>query len=248
MRLSRSKYDRCFYYFCVDDMFLFLLLYVEDMLVISESKSKVNELKKVLNFMFDMKDLGCANKILGVVVQRNREERTLKVNQKSYLQKVVTKFGMKSYKLVSIPLASHFNLSKQQCPKIKAKILKMENVSYANMIRLLMYSMISTRLDLDFSILLLSKYMFNPCYDHWYALKWLLKFVSSNIYVGLFYQKRLDILSLEGFVDYNFAEDKDSRKFTTTYISSHLEEIVLIGSYNFNHYQLYVQQKLNMWA
>ena len=53
--------------------FVCLLLYVDDMLHISKSKSKICELKKILNIEFDMKDLGNAKKILGMNIERNRK-------------------------------------------------------------------------------------------------------------------------------------------------------------------------------
>jgi len=48
-----------------DDYFIFLLLYVEDMLIASSLLHDVNELKSLLNKEFDKKDLGPAKKILG---------------------------------------------------------------------------------------------------------------------------------------------------------------------------------------
>ena len=52
---------------------IYLLLYVDDMLLISKSKSKICELKKILNTEFYMKDLGNAKKILGMNIERKRK-------------------------------------------------------------------------------------------------------------------------------------------------------------------------------
>ncbi|XP_031287486.1 secreted RxLR effector protein 161-like [Pistacia vera] len=94
----------------------------------------------------------------------------------------------------------------------------MENIPYANVVGSVMYAMISTQPDLSFAISLLSRFMSNPGFEHWLALKWLFRYINSYVHVGLNYGKRYDSLDLVGFVDSDFAGDKDSRKSTTTYV------------------------------
>ncbi|XP_031265023.1 secreted RxLR effector protein 161-like [Pistacia vera] len=93
----------------------------------------------------------------------------------------------------------------------------MESIPYANAIGSIMYSMISTRPDLSYSISLLSRFMSNPGCEHWNALKWLLRYIKSTVHVGLNFCKRNSSLDLVGYVDSDFAGDRDSRKSTTTY-------------------------------
>ncbi|XP_031252927.1 secreted RxLR effector protein 161-like [Pistacia vera] len=119
--------------------------------------------------------------------------------------------------MVSMPLANHFMLSKSQSPKSDSELIKMENVPYSNAIGSVMYAMISTRPDLSFAISLLSMFMSNPGTEHWYALKWLLRYINSTSHVGLEYCKRGNALDLMGFVDSDFAGDRDTRKSTTSY-------------------------------
>ena len=214
---NRSKYDCCFYFMLYDSIPVYLLLYVDDMLLISNSKSKICELKMVLNTEFDMKDLGNAKRILGMVIERDREHNMLKVHQSSYLHKAVSKFGVLNSKMVAVPLAGLFVLSKLQCPVNESEFLQMEEIPYANAIGIVMFSLISTRPDLAYSISLLSRFMSNPRKEHWNALKHLLRYLNSTLHVGLCYKKRFNTLGLVGYVDSNFAGDKDSRKTTTAY-------------------------------
>ena len=46
--------------------YIYLLLYVDDMLITSKSKSAIDKLKKDLYFEFEMKDLGEVKKVLGM--------------------------------------------------------------------------------------------------------------------------------------------------------------------------------------
>ena len=77
--MIRIGYKRCEYDCCVyvksldnDSSFIFLLLYVDDMLIVTKSMVKVNKLKSLLSKEFDMKDLGATKKILGMEIHRDR--------------------------------------------------------------------------------------------------------------------------------------------------------------------------------
>lgn len=52
-----------------DDSFIFLLLYVDDMLIDSKHLCNVNELKSMSGKEFDMKDLDPARKILQMKIR-----------------------------------------------------------------------------------------------------------------------------------------------------------------------------------
>ena len=70
--LFRSGYMCCEYDCCVyfrvlaDGSYIFLALYVNDMLVAAKSMQEIVKLKSLLSSEFDMKDLGAAKKILGI--------------------------------------------------------------------------------------------------------------------------------------------------------------------------------------
>jgi len=77
-----------------DGSFIYLLLYVDDMLIAARDKSLVNMLKAQLSSEFDMKDLGPAKKILGMDINRDRQVGKLFLSQKKYVLKMLDKFGM----------------------------------------------------------------------------------------------------------------------------------------------------------
>jgi hypothetical protein len=64
---KRYEYD-CYFYIksLDDDSFIFLLLYIDDMLIGAKGMDEVNKLKTLLSRGFDIKDLGAAKKILGI--------------------------------------------------------------------------------------------------------------------------------------------------------------------------------------
>lgn len=72
-RFVRSEHDQ--YVYTREDSnkgAVYLLLYVDDMLIASKSMSEVEKLKAELSSEFEMKDLGTARKILGMDIFRDR--------------------------------------------------------------------------------------------------------------------------------------------------------------------------------
>ena len=140
---KRSSYDGCFYYKKLQgSLMMFLVIYVDDMLLACKDKSQIQEVKRILKSEFDMMGLGNARRILDMEIVRNSEDRTLFLSQNGYLEKVLQKFSMENSKLVRIPLAGHFRLSMTQCPQSEVERKEMNSVPYANAIRALMYVMV----------------------------------------------------------------------------------------------------------
>jgi len=64
-RYNRCEYNSCIYFKQSDDP-TYLLLYVNDMLIVAKNKTHVQKFKDQLKKKFDIKDLGEAKKILGM--------------------------------------------------------------------------------------------------------------------------------------------------------------------------------------
>jgi hypothetical protein len=105
----RCEYDCCVYVRSLDDgLFIFLLLYVDDMLITAKSIVEVNKLKILLSIEFDMKNLGAAKKILRIKIRKDRDAKRLWLSQASYVKKVLERFSLENTKSVSTHLANHF--------------------------------------------------------------------------------------------------------------------------------------------
>jgi hypothetical protein len=68
---------------------------------------------------------------------------------------------MNTYKPVTSPLASHFKLSHDGCPK-DDKVEEMKNVSYVSAVGSLMYAMVCTRPDITHTVGVVSCFLSNP--------------------------------------------------------------------------------------
>jgi hypothetical protein len=238
---QRSNYDTCLY--CRGNggkNSLYLVLYVDNMLLASYDKSEIDFIKQKLKSEFEMKDLGAAKKILGIQIYRDKDKNMLFLNHHDYVIKILRKFNMFDCKPVTLPLANHFKLSSDFCPKTDEEFDRMSKIPYANVIGSVMYLMVCTRPDLAFSISILSRFMSNPGEEHWNALKWLLRYLKGTSNFGLMFKMNKEGVTLKGFTDSDFAGDRDNRKSTSSYFftlcgtviswKSQLQKIVALSS------------------
>ena len=72
----------------------FLTLNIDDMLRASKNRYEIKRLEKQLASKFELKDLGDAHRRLGTKICRDKKNRSVWLTQKSYLKKVLERFGM----------------------------------------------------------------------------------------------------------------------------------------------------------
>ncbi|GJT08070.1 retrovirus-related pol polyprotein from transposon TNT 1-94 [Tanacetum coccineum] len=116
--------------------FIMLLLYVDDMSVAGPNKDRINKLKAQLARKFEMKDLGPANKILGMQIHRDRP--------------------------ISTPFPTNVKLSSKMSPSSEVERMKMSRVPYASVVGSLMFAMICTRPDIAYAVGVVSQYIAEP--------------------------------------------------------------------------------------
>lgn len=219
LKYTRCQYDHCVYFKqLADGSFIYLLLYVDDMLIACKSKVEIDRMKAQLSQEFEMKDLGEARRILGMEINRDRVRSTVHLTQKQYLKRVLQRFNMNSKtKPVSTPMAPYFKLSALQSPKSDEERDYMKNVPYASVVGSLMYAMVCTRPDIFQAVSLVSRYMHNPGKTHWHAAKWILRYIQGTVDLGLKFEKSEDSL-VTGYVDSDYAGDLDKQRSTTGYV------------------------------
>jgi hypothetical protein len=93
---------------------------------------------------------------------------------------VLERFRMQNAKPVSTPLANHFKLTKEMCPKTQEEIEYMSRVPYSSTIGSLMYAMVCTRPDIAHAVGVVRRYMNNPGKEHWDAVKWILRYLRGT--------------------------------------------------------------------
>ena len=90
----RSKVDHCLYSKEEGSHFIYVALYVDNMLLFINDMEEIKEVKKKLSSKFGMKDIGVVNFILGMDNKRDRETRKLWLNQTKYIETILKWFNM----------------------------------------------------------------------------------------------------------------------------------------------------------
>ncbi|GKA76299.1 retrovirus-related pol polyprotein from transposon TNT 1-94 [Tanacetum coccineum] len=125
---SHSSYDSCVYFKeFAPGMYIYLLLYVDDMLIACKSKSEIEYTKGLLRKEFDMKEPGF----------QTRED---------------TRYGACRDRSVFVPLGAHFKVSLKDCPSSDWDVERMSKVPYVNVVGSLMYLMVCTRPDITYAV------------------------------------------------------------------------------------------------
>jgi hypothetical protein len=163
---KRSLYDSCVYIKFVDGSPIYLLLYVDDMLIAAKSKIDIVNLKAQLSSEFEMKDLSAAKKILDMEITRDRKSGLLFLSQHGYIQKVLHRFNMHDSKPVSTPIALHFKLPSSRSLSTDSEFEYMSKVPYSSVVGSLMYVMVCSRPDLYYAMSLISRYIANLYKEH----------------------------------------------------------------------------------
>ena len=102
------------------------------------------------------------------------------LSQSAYIEKVLSRFSMDNSKKGLLPFRHGLAFSKDQCPKTQEERDCMAGVPYASSMGSLMYAMLRTRLDICFTVGMVSRYQSNPSPEHWIAVNHILKYLRRT--------------------------------------------------------------------
>lgn len=130
------------------------------------------------------------------------------MNQGSYIQDILKRFGMANANPVSTPLDPNVKLVPSNEDKLRGASLP-----YRELVGALMYVATCTRPDISFAVSYLSQ--FGTCYDstHWTAAKRILRYLKGSLELGLKYRRTEE--PVRGYVDADWANcPVDRRSYT----------------------------------
>ena len=112
----------------------------------------------------------------------------LSLSQAGFIDKFLARFSMQNSKKGLLPFRHGVPLSDDQRPKTLEEEKTMRQDPYASAMGSLMYAMLCTRLDICYSIGIVSRYQSNPRPKHWEAVKHILKYLRRTRDCMLIYQ------------------------------------------------------------
>ncbi|KAL6506088.1 hypothetical protein OROHE_022617 [Orobanche hederae] len=125
----------------------------------------------------------------GIQIHRDRSRGILGLSQKSYIDKVLNRFGMQECRPGDTPVAKGDKFSLKQCPKDDLEIQEMQKIPYASAVGSLMYAQVCTRPDIAYIVEILGRYLSNPGMNHWIAAKRVMRYLQRTKDYMLTYRK-----------------------------------------------------------
>ncbi|GJS51307.1 retrotransposon protein, putative, ty1-copia subclass [Tanacetum coccineum] len=216
---TQNRDEPCVYRKASGSNVVFLILYVDDILIMGNNIPRLKEVKDYLGKCFSMKDLGEAAYILGIKIYRDRSKRLIGLSQSAYIDKILKKFNMHNSKKGYLPMEVKHELSNEMCASTPEEVAYMKKVPYASAVGSIMYAVRCTRPDVAFAQNLVSRYQQNPGKLHWVAVKHILKYLRNTRDMFLVYGGKPDAeLNVTGFCDASWQCDKDDTKSQTGYV------------------------------
>jgi hypothetical protein len=109
--------ETCVYKKVSENTVVFLVIYVDDILLIGDNIPMMEAVKYSLRKSSSMKDLGEAAYILDIKIYRDISKRLIGLSQDAYIDKILNRFNMQDSKKCFLPMSHSITLRKKQCPK-----------------------------------------------------------------------------------------------------------------------------------
>jgi histone deacetylase 1/2 len=201
-----SRADTSLFFFKKGSLIMFVLVYVDDIIVASSIPSATTALLKQLNEEFALKDLGELHYFLGIEVSRVRDGIIL--TQEKYANDVLKRVGMTQCKPVSSPLSTSEKLSLYEGTALGPK----DATNYRSVVGALQYLTL-TRPDISFAVNKVCQFLHAPTTVHWAAVKRILRYLKQSTKLGVKISKSSS-LRVSAFSDADWAGCLDDRRST----------------------------------
>ena len=96
--------DRCIYRKISGSKFIFLVLYVDDILLVANDLGILYQTKDFLSKNFLIRDIGKASYVIGISIFRKRSQGLLGLSQKTYIEEILRRFNMNNCSTGIAPL------------------------------------------------------------------------------------------------------------------------------------------------
>lgn len=210
MAFIRSKSDSCLYYKIRQNSKVFLIIYVDDVLITGDDEVFINDSINQLKKQFEMEDMGLVKFFMGIYIVRHIRTRTMVLSQKQCIINVLKRFNMLDCNGITTPMETNLTLKKCEDKN------EITSHPFRQLVGCLMYIMLGTRPDICFAMNYLSRFQDCASDEHWKHLKRILRYLKQTIDFVLVYNPNDD--SLHGYVDADWAGDISDRKSTTGYL------------------------------
>jgi len=207
---TRSVIDVCLYTYSAGDDILWVLVYVDDALIVDNSPALRQRFVADLSNRFPIEDKGELSWILNVGISRDRSRRTLTMSQSLYVSDMLQRYS--SYvatgntRHFAAPLNDRFELDPADAPSIgspeHADMAQRREI-YMQVVGGILWLANMSRPDLAYAASQLSRFMTNPGPAHFAAAMRVLTYLRDSADRHLYFTPN-GTMPFETFVDSNW--------------------------------------------
>eukprot|EP00253_Pinus_taeda_P031863 PITA_31863 len=135
---------------------VYLVVYVDDLLMTGNNESYIASIKKEIGKSFEMTDLGYVHYYLGIEVTQH--PKSIFLSQKKYIGDLLNRFCMTECNPLSTPMEQNLKLTSIEGKKFE------DATKYRQLVGSLIY-LTTTRPDISFVVGILSRFMQKPYFD-----------------------------------------------------------------------------------
>ena len=212
---TQSNADLCLYMkHCTEGM-LFLIIWVDDIIILSNNVRMVNTFKEQISKEYTVKDLGRLKYFLGI--EFNMTDQSVQMSQSGYCKSILERFGMMDASPMKIPCEK--NIHDELRAHVNSPLLP-DATKYRELVGSLIYLQQVTRPDISFITNILGQQMSKPTQFHWQLGLKTLRYLKGTINFTINYNKA-DRLELTGYADADWgnAPDRKSQSGYCFYLS-----------------------------
>lgn len=151
---------------------IFVLIYVDDIILAGINLNIIEKCKKDLMNKFELQDKGDLNNFLGLEIEYDRDKGFLEISQKRFLQGILKKFNFENCNSISTPIDPKCAMNTHNYESEKEPVREL--------VGCLMYLMLGSRPDISFSVNYYSRYQDKNVSEVWKGLKRLMRYLKGH--------------------------------------------------------------------
>ena len=212
---KRNAADMCLYQRTDSRGTIFLIIWVDDVVIAAENRMLVDQFVKAMKSKFLIKDLGKLRYFLGIEFDIGHNYVTM--SQSKYLKFIVERFKMQEAFYAKSPMVNNIH-HELKYNADSEPLNKAETTRYRELVGSLIYLEQTTRPDLSIATNILGQQMAHPTQFHWNTGKKVLRYLLYSQNHSLTYRKT-ESLCLFAYSDADFANETRGRKSQSGYIT-----------------------------
>ena len=172
----RSTIDTCLFTYAKDKLILWVLVYVDDCIIVDNDMSLRSRFVTDLGKRFPVDDRGELEWLLGVAVTRERDHNILSLSQESYIKDLVEKYASHvsagHTRKYDTPMEEGLRLSSDDCPAVGSEAAEQmlpKKVVYMALVGAFLWLANMTRNEISHVTSQLARFISNPGIIHFNA-------------------------------------------------------------------------------